>query len=74
MKTSEGQRIIWEDALQITKEKFVFLNPQLSSELRATQRGRENYHFARETFYPQRYGVACNKGAPFLPKLNQMWV
>ncbi|XP_071522288.1 probable glutamate receptor [Panulirus ornatus] len=57
---------------KITEKKFVFLNPQLSSELRATQRGRENYYFSRETFYPQGYGVACNRGAPFLPKLNQM--
>lgn len=61
------------DVLQIAKKKkFVFINPQLSSELRAVERGLEKYHFARNPFYPQAYGMACFRGAPFILKFNQM--
>ncbi|XP_069164789.1 probable glutamate receptor [Procambarus clarkii] len=57
---------------KILVEKIVVVNAQLNSEVRAAQHGRESYHMARNTFYPQAYGIACNKGSPFLPKFNQM--
>ncbi|XP_063868105.1 glutamate receptor ionotropic, delta-2-like isoform X2 [Scylla paramamosain] len=57
---------------KVTQEKFVFVNPQLNSELRASQRGRQNFHIARQAFFPQAYGIACISGAPFLAKFNQI--
>ncbi|KAK4314826.1 hypothetical protein Pmani_013912 [Petrolisthes manimaculis] len=57
---------------KITQEKYLFINSQMNSELRAVQRGRQRFYFAQQTFYPQGYGIACFSGAPFLPKFNQM--
>ncbi|XP_042211846.1 glutamate receptor ionotropic, delta-1-like [Homarus americanus] len=49
----------------ILKQKYVYINAQLNSELIATQQGRANYYIARETFLPQGYGIACSSGSPF---------
>ncbi|KAK4324866.1 hypothetical protein Pmani_004516 [Petrolisthes manimaculis] len=57
---------------KITQEKYLFINSQMNSELRAVQRGRQRFYLAQQTFYPQGYGIACFSGAPFLPKFNQM--
>nr|XP_027228470.1 glutamate receptor ionotropic, delta-1-like [Penaeus vannamei] len=46
--------------------KFGFVNAWLASEIRITARGKENYHLARQTYYPQSYGVALQSGAPYL--------
>nr|XP_045610743.1 glutamate receptor ionotropic, delta-1-like [Procambarus clarkii] len=56
----------------LAEKKFVLINSQLNSEVRAAQQGRRKFYMARQTFYPQAYGIACNKGSPFLPKFNQM--
>ncbi|XP_042861234.1 ionotropic receptor 93a-like [Penaeus japonicus] len=57
---------------KILQEKFVFLNPELNSKIRAAQRGRDQFYFGRQTFYPQGYGIACYSGAPFLRVFNEM--
>ncbi|XP_063591946.1 glutamate receptor ionotropic, delta-2-like [Penaeus indicus] len=57
---------------KIQSEKFVFVNPELNSKIRAAQRGRDEFYFGRQTFYPQGYGIACYSGAPFLGVFNQM--
>ncbi|XP_071537524.1 glutamate receptor ionotropic, delta-2-like [Panulirus ornatus] len=49
----------------ILKHKYVLINAELNSRLKATQRGREKFYFARETFLPQGYGIACSSGSPF---------
>ncbi|XP_045117109.1 uncharacterized protein LOC123507887 [Portunus trituberculatus] len=46
--------------------------PSLNGELQAIYRGRHRYYFAPNHFYPQAYGMACFRGAPFLPKFSQM--
>ncbi|XP_042234304.1 glutamate receptor ionotropic, delta-2-like [Homarus americanus] len=57
---------------QILKAKFVMLNPRLNSEVRAAKRGRHKFYLGRQSYYPQNYGIACNKGAPFIPNFNKM--
>ncbi|XP_071542916.1 glutamate receptor ionotropic, delta-2-like, partial [Panulirus ornatus] len=61
---------------KVLKEKFVLINSELNAEIRATVRGREKYHFGRDTFYPHGYGIACITGAPFRPVFDKMlsWV
>ncbi|KAK7085911.1 hypothetical protein SK128_018156 [Halocaridina rubra] len=57
---------------KILEEKFIFVNPQLNSKIRATRRGLGKFHFAKQSFYPQGYGIATFSGAPFKRKLNYM--
>ena len=59
-------------SLQVLQEKFVLVNSELNAKIRATVRGRNKYHFGRDTFYPHGYGIACTSGAPFRPKFEQM--
>ncbi|XP_037794744.1 glutamate receptor ionotropic, delta-1-like isoform X2 [Penaeus monodon] len=51
--------------------KFGFINAWLASEIRISARGKEKYHLARQTYYPQRYGVALHSGAPYLTVFNK---
>ncbi|XP_068229235.1 glutamate receptor-like [Palaemon carinicauda] len=55
---------------KVLAEKFVLINSEMNGEIRATVRGRDKYHFGRDTFYPHAYGIACNSGAPFRPKFD----
>ncbi|XP_068247580.1 glutamate receptor ionotropic, delta-2-like [Palaemon carinicauda] len=50
---------------KVLSGKFGFVNAKLSSEIRATKAGRHKFHIARQSFYPQGYGVALNRGAPY---------
>ncbi|KAK7076309.1 hypothetical protein SK128_001033 [Halocaridina rubra] len=55
-------------------ENFIFFNSEVSSKIRAIKKGLDRYHFGRQTFYPQGYGIACNTGAPYREKFNEMLV
>ncbi|XP_050728574.1 glutamate receptor ionotropic, delta-1-like isoform X1 [Eriocheir sinensis] len=61
---------------KVLQEKFVLINSELNAKIRATVRGRDKYHFGRDTFYPHGYGIVCTSGAPFRPKFEQMlaWI
>ncbi|XP_068225815.1 glutamate receptor ionotropic, delta-1-like [Palaemon carinicauda] len=50
---------------KVMQGKFVFVCPRLASEIFARKRGRRKFHFARQNFYPQGYGIACKSGSPF---------
>ncbi|XP_071536863.1 glutamate receptor ionotropic, delta-2-like [Panulirus ornatus] len=58
----------------VLKHKFVLINAQLNSRMMATQRGREKFYFARETFLSQGYGIACSSGSPFKDIFSRMSV
>ncbi|XP_071526285.1 glutamate receptor ionotropic, delta-2-like [Panulirus ornatus] len=49
----------------ILKHKYVFINAELNSKLKAAQRGLDKFYFARQTFLPQGYGIVCSSGSPF---------
>lgn len=49
---------------QVLEDKFVFINAELNSKLKATQLGFHEFYIARETFMPQGYGIACSSGSP----------
>ncbi|XP_071537483.1 glutamate receptor ionotropic, delta-2-like isoform X2 [Panulirus ornatus] len=55
----------FEAALKVRDKKYVFINAQLNSKMKAAQYGREYYYIARHTFLPQCYGIACSSGSPF---------
>ncbi|XP_066976057.1 glutamate receptor ionotropic, delta-1-like [Macrobrachium rosenbergii] len=57
---------------RIIPKKVIFLNAQFNSRIRATQRGFSKFHIAKQSFYPQGYGLACFSGAPFMGKFNKM--
>ncbi|KAK7085913.1 hypothetical protein SK128_018158 [Halocaridina rubra] len=57
---------------QLVKGKFIFVNSQMGSKIRAIRKGLNKFHFSRQTFYPQGYGIACNSGSPFRMKFNDM--
>lgn len=59
---------------QVVKHNTAFINGMVGSEIYAITNGRHNYHLARNTFYPQPYGIACPSGAPYTDVLNLMWV
>ncbi|XP_068228646.1 glutamate receptor ionotropic, delta-1-like [Palaemon carinicauda] len=56
----------------ILNEKFVFIAGETGAMYRAMTRGIRRYYFARNTFSPQFYGMACFTGAPFLSIFNKM--
>ncbi|XP_071536862.1 uncharacterized protein [Panulirus ornatus] len=49
----------------VLNHKYVLINAELNSRMKATQRGRQKFYMARETFLPQGYGIACSSGSPF---------
>ncbi|XP_042884676.1 glutamate receptor ionotropic, delta-2-like [Penaeus japonicus] len=49
---------------KVLEDKFVFINAELNSKLKATQLGFHEFYIARETFMPQGYGIACSSGSP----------
>ena len=51
--------------LQLLNGKFSYLNGRLATEVRLNQLGRDKYHLARQSFYPQGYGIALREGAPY---------
>ncbi|XP_068228659.1 glutamate receptor ionotropic, delta-1-like [Palaemon carinicauda] len=57
---------------KILNEKFVFIAGETGAMYRAMTRGIRRYYFARNTFSPQFYGMACFTGAPFLSIFNKM--
>ncbi|CAG0886491.1 unnamed protein product, partial [Darwinula stevensoni] len=51
-------------------KKFAFVSGQTNSQLRATILGRSLFHIAKDTFYPQHYGIATPKGGPLKDVLD----
>ncbi|XP_042857157.1 glutamate receptor ionotropic, delta-2-like [Penaeus japonicus] len=45
--------------------KFAFMNAWLASEIRINKLGKHKYYMARNTYYPQGYGMVLNSGAPY---------
>ncbi|XP_042884156.1 glutamate receptor ionotropic, delta-1-like [Penaeus japonicus] len=60
-----------EGVEKVLTGKFGFINAWLASEIRISTRGKHKYHMARHTYYPQRYGIALNSGAPYLAMFNR---
>lgn len=58
--------------LQVLTGKFAYMNAQLGAEIRAIKRGIHNYHFAKNTFYPQGYAMALPSGSPYKGKLEKL--
>ncbi|XP_066971943.1 glutamate receptor ionotropic, delta-2-like [Macrobrachium rosenbergii] len=54
-----------EGIAKVLSGKFGFVNAMLATEIRATREGREKFYLARQSFYPQGYGMALNSGAPY---------
>ncbi|KAK7084343.1 hypothetical protein SK128_011264 [Halocaridina rubra] len=50
------------------------MSANLNSEIRASQKGRSRFYLARQTFFPQGYGIACRGGAPYLQKFDDVLV
>ncbi|XP_066976065.1 glutamate receptor ionotropic, delta-2-like [Macrobrachium rosenbergii] len=56
----------WDEGIdKVIAGKYVFANAYLGAVIRAKRRGLHKYHFAKNTFYPQSYGMACAHGAPY---------
>ncbi|XP_064120838.1 glutamate receptor ionotropic, delta-2-like [Macrobrachium nipponense] len=56
----------WDEGIdKVISGKYVFANAYLGAVIRAKSRGLHKYHFAKNTFYPQSYGMACANGAPY---------
>ncbi|KAK3863639.1 hypothetical protein Pcinc_030602 [Petrolisthes cinctipes] len=56
----------------VLKKKYVFINAQINSLVKATQRGLRRFHITRQTFLPQNYGVACPSGSPYQPVFSNV--
>ncbi|KAK7085658.1 hypothetical protein SK128_020695 [Halocaridina rubra] len=56
----------WDEGVaKVLKGRYVFLNAHLGAELRAKKLGLKRYYFARNSFYPQAYGIVCENGSPY---------
>ncbi|KAK8396597.1 hypothetical protein O3P69_004937 [Scylla paramamosain] len=55
---------------KVLTDDIVYMSANLNSEIRASQKGRHRFHLARNTFFPQGYGIACFPGAPFKTKFS----
>ncbi|XP_071536859.1 glutamate receptor ionotropic, delta-2-like [Panulirus ornatus] len=58
----------------VMNHKYVLINAELNSRLKATRRGRQKFHIARDTFLPQGYGIACSSGSPFKDTFSRILV
>ncbi|XP_066952298.1 uncharacterized protein [Macrobrachium rosenbergii] len=50
------------------------MSANLNSEIRTSQKGRDRFYLARQTFFPQGYGIACRKGAPYTQKFDEILI
>ncbi|XP_064122845.1 glutamate receptor ionotropic, delta-2-like isoform X2 [Macrobrachium nipponense] len=57
---------------EILEKKIVIVEAETAGKFRSMKRGRRHYYFARDTFSPQNYGIACFPGAPFIGKFNKV--
>ncbi|XP_071512233.1 glutamate receptor ionotropic, delta-2-like [Panulirus ornatus] len=48
----------------VLNHKYVFINGEFTSELRASQLGRGAFHLGRQTFLPDNIAIACSTGSP----------
>ncbi|XP_069995050.1 probable glutamate receptor [Penaeus vannamei] len=63
----------WTEGVEkVLTGKFSYMNAQLGAEIRALRLGRHRFHFARNSFYPQRYGMALTSGAPFKEEFDRV--
>ncbi|XP_071526281.1 probable glutamate receptor [Panulirus ornatus] len=49
----------------ILKQKYVFIGSRLNVKLNAARWGLNKFYFARQTFLPQGFGIACSSGSPY---------
>ncbi|ROT83246.1 hypothetical protein C7M84_023582 [Penaeus vannamei] len=72
---SVGYVYTWDEGVEkVLTGKFAYMNAQLGAEIRAIKRGIHNYHFAKNTFYPQGYAMALPSGSPYKGKLEKLLV
>ncbi|XP_068210624.1 glutamate receptor ionotropic, delta-2-like [Palaemon carinicauda] len=57
---------------EIIEKKVVIVEGETAGKFRSMRRGTRYYYFARDTFSPQNYGIACFPGAPFIGKFNKV--
>ncbi|XP_068228681.1 glutamate receptor ionotropic, delta-1-like [Palaemon carinicauda] len=56
----------------IVNDQLVLINGILGARYLSMRRGIRRYHFARDSFASQYYGVACISGAPFMFSFNKI--
>lgn len=57
---------------QVLEGDYVFINALFGSEIRAVRLGKNKFHFGKESFYPQNYGIACTSGSPLKQVFDRM--
>ena len=60
--------------LQILEGNFGLISSELGIRVLCTQMGIHQFNIGTETFYPQQYGVALPRGAPYHHKFSQVLV
>ncbi|XP_068224352.1 glutamate receptor ionotropic, delta-2-like [Palaemon carinicauda] len=59
---------------RVLTQKIVYMSANLNSEIRTSQKGRHRFYLARQTFFPQGYGIACRIGAPYISKFDEVLI
>ncbi|XP_076045735.1 glutamate receptor ionotropic, delta-1-like [Oratosquilla oratoria] len=49
----------------VLRNKYAYIHATMALKIRAFKFGRRKFHMARETFYPQGYGIVCRSGSPY---------
>ncbi|XP_071526279.1 glutamate receptor ionotropic, delta-1-like [Panulirus ornatus] len=49
----------------VLTRKLVYMYTDISSEVKATQRGRDNFYISRQSFLPQNIAIVCSSGSPY---------
>ncbi|XP_042857155.1 glutamate receptor ionotropic, delta-2-like [Penaeus japonicus] len=72
---SVGYVYTWDEGVEkVLTGKYAYMNAQLGAEIRAIKRGIHNYHFAKNTFYPQGYAMALPSGSPYKGKFEKLLI
>ncbi|XP_076055982.1 glutamate receptor ionotropic, delta-2-like isoform X2 [Oratosquilla oratoria] len=62
-----------DKALQkILAEPFTYIGDDVTLIMRSAKYGASNFYFAKETFYPQPFGIALCSGSPYRDIFNQV--
>ncbi|KAF2350704.1 hypothetical protein FHG87_018542, partial [Trinorchestia longiramus] len=57
---------------KVLSTKSALIEATMSSEIRATLRGRSLFYLGRRSFYQQTYSIACRKGSPYIFAINDL--
>ncbi|XP_064101797.1 glutamate receptor ionotropic, delta-2-like [Macrobrachium nipponense] len=57
---------------RVLEKKFIYMGPAILGDAIAKKYGSSQFHFGKETFFPQDAAIACPPGSPYVQSFNRV--